>query len=307
MFSTAMKILGSEEGAVALKESLEQAMKKAAENKEVMVGFQKWLKVGFGSGLVKNLGFGVLFFGLTTGVYVALKALMKEKNDTRSQDEVLNDAEISVKKYSDKLSEVDSSKVIITTSTTDIIENKIKNSSVDLAANYIYNLSNEKEINAEFFNYICEIKMNEIKTKLNQQAGLKRTVENVQEIINTLNIINDGLTNPVSEKEFYTWIENEETPTDVIDFLSTYSKETMAKQISEAVNKFRCLSKRFKYVEGVEFDDNDWMLIFEVTKDIRINVGADKTKLDLVTGERVYLRSKGDFTYKNTKYSGFSC
>lgn len=307
MFSEAMKILGTKEGATALKESLQEAMKKAAKNGEALKGFEKWLKVGFGSGLVKNLGVGVLFFGLTTGVYLALKALMKEKNDTRSQDEVLNDAEISVKKYSDKLAEVDSSKVIITTSTNDIIENKIKNSSVDLAANYIYNLSNEKEINAEFLNYICEIKMNETKTTLNQQAGLKRSVENVQEIINNLNIINDGLTNPVSEKEFYTWIENEETTTDVIDFLSTYSKETMAKQISEAVNKFRCLSKRFKYIEGVEFDDNDWMLIFEVTKDIRINIGTNKTKLDLVTGERIYLRSNGDFTYKNTKYSGFSC
>ena len=307
MFSEAMKILGSKEGATALKESLEQAMKKAAENGEALKGFEKWLKVGFGSGLVKNLGFGVLFFGLTTGVYLALKALMKEKNDTRSQDEVLNDAEISVKKYSDKLAEVDSSKVIITTSTNDIIENKIKNSSVDLAANYIYNLSNEKEINAEFLNYICEIKMNECKMALDGQEGLKTTVENVQEIINNLHIINDGLTNPIPEKEFFTWIENDETPTDVIDFLSTYSKETMAKQISEAVNKFKCLPKRFKYIEGYELIDNDWMLIFEVTKDIRIKFGADKTKLDLVTGERVYLRSDDSFTYKNTRYSGFSC
>lgn len=310
MFSDAMKILGTKEGSVALKESLEQAMKTAAKNKEVMVGFQKWLKVGWGSGFVKNLGFGVLFFGLTTGVYVALKALMKEKNDTRSQDEVLNDAETSVKKYVDKFVEVDSSKVIITTSTTDIIENRIKSSSVDLAANYIYSLSNEKEINDEFLNYISEIKMNEAKnalTDLTLQGNKKRTIENIQEIINTLNIINDGLTNPKPEKEFFTWIENEETTTDVIDFLSTYSKETMSKQISEAVNKFRCLPKRFKYIEGYELIDNDWMLIFEVTKDIRIKFGADKTKLDLVTGERVYLRSDDSFTYKNTRYSGFSC
>jgi hypothetical protein len=310
MFSEAMKILGTKEGSVALKESLEQAMKTAAKNKEVMVGFQKWLKVGWGSGFVKNLGFGVLFFGLTTGVYVALKVLMKEKNDTRSQDEVLNDAETSVKKYVDKFVEVDSSKVIITTSTTDIIENRIKSSSVDLAANYIYSLSNEKEINDEFLNYISEIKMNEAKnalTDLTLQGNKKRTIENIQEIINTLNIINDGLTNPIPEKEFFTWIENEETTTDVIDFLSTYSKETMSKQISEAVNKFKCLPKRFKYIEGYELIDNDWMLIFEVTKDIRIKFGADKTKLDLVTGERVYLRSDDSFTYKNTRYSGFSC
>ena len=310
MFSDAMKILGSKEGEVALKESLEQAMKTAAKNKEVIEGFEKWLKVGWGSGFVKNLGFGVLFFGLTTGVYVALKVLMKEKNDTRSQDEVLNDAETSVKKYVDKFVEVDSSKVIITTSTTDIIENRIKSSSVDLAANYIYSLSNEKEINDEFLNYISEIKMNEAKnalTDLTLQGNKKRTIENIQEIINTLNIINDGLTNPIPEKEFFTWIENEETTTDVIDFLSTYSKETMSKQISEAVNKFRCLPKRFKYIEGYELIDNDWMLIFEVTKDIRIKFGADKTKLDLVTGERVYLRSDDSFTYKNTRYSGFSC
>ena len=81
----------------------------------------------------------------------------------------------------------------------------------------------------------------------------------------------------------------------------------MSKQISEAVNKFKCLPKRFKYIEGYELIDNDWMLIFEVTKDIRIKFGADKTKLDLVTGERVYLRSDDSFTYKNTRYSGFSC
>jgi hypothetical protein len=149
--------------------------------------------------------------------------------------------------------------------------------------------------------------MNEYKTHLFIEKSLKPTIENVQEIITELNIINDGLINPIPEEELFTWIENEDTKTDVIQFLSTYSKDPMTKQISEAVNKFRCLSQRFKYVDGYDLL-NDWLLVFEVTKNIRIKTGNDKKiKLDLLPGEKIYIRSNGDFTYKNIDYTGFSC
>jgi len=307
MFSQAMKVLGSKEGNEALKESLQQAMKTAAKNGEAMKGFQKWLKVGVGSGLFKNAIVGGVFFGLTAGVYVALEKLIKEKSDPRSKDDVLKDAEISVGRYTKKLEQVDKSRLVQTTSTEDIIEQKLKNSSVDVSAQYIYTLSKEDGINKDFLNYICEIKMNEYKTHLFIQKSLKPTIENVQEIITELNIINDGLINPIPEEELFTWIENEDTKTDVIQFLSTYSKDPMTKQISEAVNKFRCLSQRFKYVDGYDLL-NDWLLVFEVTKNIRIKTGNDKKiKLDLLPGEKIYIRSNGDFTYKNIDYTGFSC
>ena len=213
MWTQVMKLLSSQEGAEALKNTLKEVFEKAAKNGDVPSKFKSWLQGGGrGSELLKTFLAAGIFFVDVSKFYLFVESIKNKYKDNRSVDSIFTDAQNNINKYiKSKFPKSENSKKIKLKSADQIIKDEINKKSEKDGAKLIYDLSIESDY-TYFEMLVAKEKLKNLEEQLkNQQEQLDYTIDDVQEIINMVDELNQKTEDKVTYEEVYTWLETEDT------------------------------------------------------------------------------------------------
>ena len=307
MWTELMKLFSKKEGSDAFKESVKEAFKNAAKNKDLPSRLASWWKASKTSPMLKTLFAAAVYTIDVTKWYIIVEEIKSSTKDPRSVDKIFSDAQSGVDKVKEKFKTSDDSKIIITKPSDEIIVDYINNLPVnEEGGKLIYNLSkNENEV--FFINLVADEKTEEHRVAIKKgQKILDITYNELHEIMDIIFSINDKSSEPKTDEEIFSWFDPEDSNTIILQYMSKYSDDLMSNEIGVAVNKYKCLATNFKYVDGYPLLDNKWVLSFEVEKPITIKHDGE-LNLTLPIGSVIYIFDDGNFTYKNVDYKTFSC
>lgn len=306
MWSEMMKLLSKQEGAEALNESIKEAFKNAAKQGDLPSKFKSWWKASEGSQSLKTfLAAGIYFIDVTKW-YAIIEKIKETNNDPRSLEQIFSDSQSGVNEVKENFKKSDTNTIIITKPSDKIIADFINSQEVDEGGQLIYNLS-KKGDKTYFIDLVADKKMEEFEKGIRyNEKILNATYEQIQDIFTTLKEANSLSTEPKTDEEIFSWFDPEDSNVNVLQYLASYSDDMMSSEIKIAVNKYKCLSTNFKYVDGYPLKDSKWVLSFIVTKPITIKHDSD-IKLTLPINSKIWLFDDGNFTYNNIDYKNFTC
>lgn len=307
MWTELMKLFSKKEGSDAFKESVKEAFKNAAKNKDLPSKLASWWKASKTSPMLKTLFAAAVYTIDVTKWYMIVEEIKSSTKDPRSVDKIFSDAQSGVDKVKEKFKTSDDSKIIITKPSDEIIVDYINNLPVnEEGGKLIYNLSkNENEV--FFINLVADEKTEEHRVAIKKgQEILDISYNELHEIMDIIFSINQKSSKPKTDEEIFSWFDPEDSNTIILQYISKYSDDLMSNEIGVAVNKYKCLATNFKYVDGYPLLDNKWVLSFEVEKPITIKHDGE-LNLTLPIGSVIYIFDDGNFTYKNVDYKTFSC
>jgi len=80
----------------------------------------------------------------------------------------------------------------------------------------------------------------------------------------------------------------------------------MTTELKKAVNRNKCLSTNFKYIDGIP-TGTGYILNFQVISPINVKYNNKSNTLSLKQNDDVWIFDDGTLTYNDKDYNTFSC
>jgi hypothetical protein len=255
-FSDGMAWLMKEGNGSKLQTFMKDSLESAIKNKTFPSKFTQWLKTK-GYELSKTLGAAGVYWAASTAVFVLVKKLQEENNDTRSEEEVKKDAQENMIYITNKFDDIDNNPSLTKGySSLDVINTMINDKDPEKAAKVYYNLSRgDRNMKVELQTASKLLQLAKQNTKdletlnsiLSSPADFQKTNEDLKKL-------NKLAGNIYTEKEINSILVKPDVvdsldPLNIENLLSD-SNHPMNVEYNQLITKYPCLKDNFQAVEG---------------------------------------------------------